>query len=161
MLFRSGLGARPPAVHAFGFGTDHDAAAMNTIAEVTGGTFSFIENQAVLQDSFAQCLGGLLTVAVQEARIAMTCLHPGVCVREIKSGRYDNHVDAGGRAASVDVGELYADEERRFLIFLDVPAAAGDDDVTGLVKLSCNYRDAATGQAVTVAGDDEIGRAHV
>jgi hypothetical protein len=79
-----------------------------------------------------------------------------VRVREVKSGRYDNCVDAGGRAASVDVGELYADEERRFLIHLDVPAAGADDDVTGLIKLSCNYRDAATGQAVNVAGDDAV-----
>ena len=74
--------------------------------------------------------------------------------REVKSGRYHSRVDAGGRAASVDVGELYADEERRFLIFIDVPA--GDDGVTGLVKVSCTYRDAATGQAANVAGDDAV-----
>ncbi|KAF7097518.1 LOW QUALITY PROTEIN: hypothetical protein CFC21_099326 [Triticum aestivum] len=151
-----GAGARPPAVHAFGFGTDHDAAAMHTIAEATGGTFSFIENEAVVQDSFAQCIGGLLTVTVQELRIAVTCLHPSVLVRAVKSGRYDNRVDAGGRSASVDVGELYADEERRFLIFLDVPGAEDAVDVTGLVKASCTYRDAATGQAATLAGDDAV-----
>ncbi|BAS84684.1 Os03g0413850 [Oryza sativa Japonica Group] len=39
---------------------------MHTIAEVTGGTFSFIENEAFIQDGFAQCIGGLLSVAVQE-----------------------------------------------------------------------------------------------
>ncbi|KAI5020641.1 hypothetical protein ZWY2020_045529 [Hordeum vulgare] len=150
----NGAGVRPPAVHTFGFGTDHDAAAMHTIAEATGGTFSFIENQAIVQDAFAQCIGGLLTVVVQEARIAMTCLHTGVRVREIKSGRYDSHVDADGRAASVDVGELYADEERRFLILMDVPRAEEAEDVTGLVKVSCAYQDAATGQAATVSVDD-------
>ncbi|KAM3193076.1 hypothetical protein ACQJBY_069941 [Aegilops geniculata] len=155
-LTYAGAGARPPAVHAFGFGTDHDAAAMHTIAEATGGTFSFIENEAVVQDSFAQCIGGLLTVTVQDLRIAVTCLHPGVLVRAVKSGRYDNRVDAGGRSASVDVGELYADEERRFLIFLDVPGAEDAEDVTGLVKATCTYRDAATGQAATVAGYDAV-----
>uniref|UniRef100_A0A0E0DCU0 Uncharacterized protein n=1 Tax=Oryza meridionalis TaxID=40149 RepID=A0A0E0DCU0_9ORYZ len=39
---------------------------MHTIAEVTGGTFSFIENEAAIQDGFAQCIGGQLSVAVQE-----------------------------------------------------------------------------------------------
>ncbi|BAS75818.1 Os01g0909051 [Oryza sativa Japonica Group] len=39
---------------------------MHTIAEVTGGTFSFIENKAAIQDGFAQYIGGLLNVAVQE-----------------------------------------------------------------------------------------------
>jgi hypothetical protein len=31
---------------------DHDAVAMHAIAEVAGGTLSFIENQEVVQDSF-------------------------------------------------------------------------------------------------------------
>jgi len=61
-----GGGDRFPPVHSFGFGKDHDAVAMHTIAEVTGGTFSFIENEAAIQDGFVQCIGGLLTVAVQE-----------------------------------------------------------------------------------------------
>ncbi|XBJ12970.1 hypothetical protein VPH35_017396 [Triticum aestivum] len=152
----NGAGVRPPAVHTFGFGTDHDAAAMHTIAEATGGTFSFIQNQAIVQDAFAQCIGGLLTVVVQEARLAVTCLHPGVRVREVKSGRYDSHVDDDGRASSVDVGELYADEERRFLILMDVPTAEDAEEVTGLVKVSCTYQDAATGQAATVDGDDAV-----
>lgn len=150
----TGAGDRPAAVHTFGFGADHDAAAMHTIAEATGGTFSFVENQAVVQDSFAQCIGGLLTVAVQDARIQMACLHPGVRVREVMSGRYGSRVDEDGRAASIDVGELYADEERRFLVFVDVPRTEDTDDVTELLKVSCTYRDAATGQAATVAGEE-------
>ncbi|PVH37776.1 hypothetical protein PAHAL_5G088100 [Panicum hallii] len=74
---RRGTGNGCSTVHTFGFGTDHDAAAMHAIAEVTGGTFSFIQNHAVVQDSFAQCTGGLLSVAVQEARVAVECLQAG------------------------------------------------------------------------------------
>ncbi|XBJ04493.1 hypothetical protein VPH35_023423 [Triticum aestivum] len=144
-------GTRPGPIHAFGFGADNDALAMHTIAEATGGTFSFIENQAAIQDSFAQCIGGLLSVAVQEARIAVTCLHRGVRVQEIKSGSYGNHVGADGRAASIDVGELYDDEERRFLVLVHVPRARPVESVTRLVKLSCAYKVAATGQAAHAA----------
>jgi hypothetical protein len=151
---------RPGAVpiHTFGFGTDHDAAAMHCISEATGGTFSFIENQAAIQDSFAQCIGGLLSVVAQEVRIAVTCVHPGVRLREVKSGSYDNRLDDDGRAASVHAGELYADEERRFLIFVDVPRGEPTDDVTRLLKVSGTYRDAATGQTVDIAGDDAVVR---
>ncbi|KAK3165985.1 hypothetical protein QOZ80_1AG0040130 [Eleusine coracana subsp. coracana] len=151
-----------PPVHTFGFGTDHDAGAMHAVAEVAGGTFSFIENQAVVQDSFAQCIGGLLSVAVQEARLKVECLDAAVRVRAVKSGCYESRVDADGRAATVDVGELYAEEERRFLLFVDVPVAAGAaengdaEDVTRLIKVSCTYKDAATGQAVDVAGEDAV-----
>ncbi|KAL6614155.1 hypothetical protein ACP70R_036425 [Stipagrostis hirtigluma subsp. patula] len=157
---RHSSGTRCTPVHTFGLGVDHDAAAMHAIAEVTGGTFSFIQNQEVVQDSFAQCIGGLLSVAVQESRVTVECLQPGVIVRALKSGRYESRVDAGGRAASVDVGEMYADEERRFLLFLDVPIAAGegaeDGGVTRLIKASCTYRDAATRQSVDVASEDVV-----
>jgi hypothetical protein len=148
-------------VHMFGFGTDHDAATTHAIAEVAGGTFSFIENQEVVQDSFAQCIGGLLSVAVQEARISLECLHPGVRVRTIKSGCYRSRVDGDGRTALVDVGELYAEEERRFLLFVGAPVAASGDgveggDVTRLINATCAYKDAATRQLVDVAGEDAI-----
>ncbi|CAO2167001.1 unnamed protein product [Urochloa humidicola] len=144
-LTRKGCNITCPPVHTFGFGVDHDAAAMHAIAEATGGTFSFIQNHAVVQDSFAQCIGGLLSVAVQEAHVVVECLHPGVRVRAIKSGRYVSRVDADGLAASVYVGELYADEERRFLLFLEVPVAAEDGGVTPLIKVTCTYKDAANG----------------
>ncbi|KAK3148405.1 hypothetical protein QOZ80_3BG0294640 [Eleusine coracana subsp. coracana] len=112
-------------VHTFGFGSDHDAAAMHVVAEATGGTFSFIENQAVVQDAFA------------------------------------HRVDDDERAASVRVGELYADEERRFLLFLAVPpvvvaeALDGETTATTLIRVSCSYRDAA-GCEVTVTADDAV-----
>lgn len=155
----SGGRGRLAPIHTFGFGADHDAAAMNTIAESTGGTFSFVENEAAIQDSFAQCIGGLLSVAVQDARIAVACSSPGVLVREIKSGRYESRVDADGRAASVEVGELYADEERRFLLFINVPIAEATEDATQLIKLSCTYRDTVTGRTIDVAaGEDAVVR---
>ncbi|VAI10714.1 unnamed protein product [Triticum turgidum subsp. durum] len=144
-------------IHTFGFGNDHDAAAMHVIAEATGGTFSFIENEAVIQDAFAQCIGGLLSVVVQEARIAVSCVHPGVRVVSVKSGRYESRVDEDGRAASVRVGELYADEERRFLLFLAVPRTeATDSDTTALVKVAFSYRNAATGAEVSVTAEDTV-----
>jgi hypothetical protein len=143
--------SRPAPIHTFGFGTDHDAAAMHAIAEATGGTFSFVGNKAAIQDSFARCVGGLLSVAAQEARVAVTCLHRGVRIQEIKSGAYGSHVGADGRAASIDVGELYDGEVRRFLVLVYVPRARATEEVTRLVKASCTYREAATGQARHVA----------
>ncbi|KAF0929822.1 hypothetical protein E2562_025957 [Oryza meyeriana var. granulata] len=148
-------GGRSPPVHTFGFGKDHDAAAMHTIAEATGGTFSFIENEAAIQDGFAQCIGGLLSVAVQELRLDVACVDTGVRVTAVKSGRYESHIEVGGRAATVDVGELYADEERSFLLFVVVPRAPAWDDVTRLIEVSCSYRDMETGRTTNVAGAEE------
>ncbi|XP_051218088.1 E3 ubiquitin-protein ligase WAV3 [Lolium perenne] len=150
-------GGRTAPIHTFGFGRSHDAAAMHVIAEASGGTFSFIENEAVIQDAFAQCVGGLLSVVVQDARLAVACVHPGVRVVSVKSGVYESRVDEDGRAASVAVGELYADEERRFLLFLAVPAAGETDgEVTTLLKVSCVYRDATAGVEFSVTAEDAV-----
>ncbi|XP_044367108.1 probable E3 ubiquitin-protein ligase EDA40 [Triticum aestivum] len=144
-------------IHTFGFGNDHDATAMHVIAEATGGTFSFVENEAVIQDAFAQCIGGLLSVVVQEAHIAVACVHPRVRVMSVKSGSYESRIGEDGRAATVWVGELYADEERRFLLILTVPRAeATDGDTTALLNVSFSCRDAATGMDVNVSAKDTL-----
>ncbi|PAN51647.1 hypothetical protein PAHAL_9G609800 [Panicum hallii] len=153
----AGTGDRSaPPIHTFGFGHNHDAAAMNVIAEATGGTFSYIENEGAIQDAFAQCIGGLLTVVVQEARIAIASGHPGVRITSVKSGRYESRVDEDGRSASVAVGELYADEERRFLLFLSVPTAEATDGKTPLITVRCSYREAAGGAHVDVTAEDAV-----
>ncbi|PUZ42908.1 hypothetical protein GQ55_9G619400 [Panicum hallii var. hallii] len=154
-FMRTATGDWSAPIHTFGFGNDHDAAAMHVIAEAASGTFSYIENEAVIQDAFAQCIGGLLTVVVQEARVAISCGHPGVRISSIKSGRYESSVDEDGRSASIAVGELYADEERRFLLFLAVPVADGDAETT-LIKVSCGYHDAAGGADVNVTAEDTV-----
>nr|TKV93501.1 hypothetical protein SEVIR_9G229600v2 [Setaria viridis] len=134
-----GSGNRTAPIHTFGFGTDHTQSRRRRAAH-----------------SFAHCVGGLLSVAMQDVRVPVACVHPGVRVLGVKSGRYENRVDADRRAASVDVGELYADEERRFLVFVRVPAAEATEEVTQLIKVRCSYRDAVRGCCEDVAGDDAV-----
>ncbi|WOL09938.1 hypothetical protein Cni_G18692 [Canna indica] len=125
-------------VHTFGFGVDHDSAAMHVIAEISGGTFSFIEAEAVIQDAFAQCIGGLLSMVVQEMRLDVECVHPGVRLAPIKSGSYRNQLSNEGRTGFIYVGDLYADEERDFLVSVNIPPA---EEETLLLKVVCVYRD--------------------
>ncbi|CAN6288177.1 unnamed protein product [Urochloa humidicola] len=143
--------SRPAPIHTFGFGADHNAAAMHAVAAATGGTFCFVKDEAAVQDAFARCVGGLLSVAVQEARVAVSCLHRGVRVQEVRSGAYVSGVAADGRSASIDAGELYDGERRRFLVLVYVPKARAAESSTRLVKVTCTYRDAATGQAARAA----------
>jgi hypothetical protein len=52
-FMRTGTGKWSTVIHTFGFGNDHNAAAMHVIAEATDGTFSYIKNEAVIQDAFS------------------------------------------------------------------------------------------------------------
>ncbi|WOL05780.1 hypothetical protein Cni_G14511 [Canna indica] len=138
-------------VHAFGFGTDHDSSAMHSISEISGGTFSFIESEVVIQDAFAQCIGGLLSVVVKEMQLMVESAHPGVQFVSLKSGNYPNKIADDALSGSINVGDLYADEERDFLVCINVPPASQGNV---LFKVCCAYRDAVSKETVGV--EDEV-----
>ncbi|KAJ6311515.1 hypothetical protein OIU77_013303 [Salix suchowensis] len=140
-------------VHTFGFGADHDASSMHSISEISGGTFSFIETEAVIQDAFAQCIGGLLSVVVQELQVGVECMHPSVHLGALKAGSYPSRVMADARSGFIDVGDLYADEERDFLVSVNVPAESSRNQ-TSLLKVRCAYRDPLTNEMATLESEE-------
>ncbi|CAG7892142.1 unnamed protein product [Brassica rapa] len=140
-------------VHAFGFGADHDASLMHSIAENSGGTFSFIESETVIQDAFAQCIGGLLSVVVQELSVEIECVHPVLRIGSVKAGSYRFDSSTG----TIGVGDLYAEEERNFLVNLDVPVVNGVvSDPMSLLKVRCVYRDPVTKETVDLSDASEV-----
>ncbi|XP_074300390.1 E3 ubiquitin-protein ligase WAV3-like [Silene latifolia] len=131
-------------VHTFGFGSDHDASALHAISDGSGGTFSYIEAIEVIQDAFAQCLGGLLSVVAQQVEIQVHSGCPEVRIKSIASGRYKNTIDSfGSQHGVVYVGDIYADEEKQFLVYLSVPKAEekeGETSTTKLLEVKCSYK---------------------
>ncbi|XAR52360.1 hypothetical protein NMG60_11020386 [Bertholletia excelsa] len=148
-------------VHAFGFGTDHDATSMHSISEISGGTFSFIETEAVIQDAFAQCIGGLLSVVVKELQVCVECVHPGLSLSSVRAGSYPTRVVADRQIGFIDVGDLYADEERDFLVSLNIPADRSSCEMP-LLKVKCVYHDPLTAQTLTLeSGEVRIQRTEI
>nr|CAD1819028.1 unnamed protein product [Ananas comosus var. bracteatus] len=150
-----GSGQRIP-IHAFGFGTDHDSTALHSIAETSSGTFSFIETESAIQDAFAQCIGGLLSVVVQEMQVKLECSDAGVLLSSLKSGGYDNQVDTDSRRGSIKIGDIYADEERDFLVLVNIPRS--QQETTMLVKVNCAYKDPRTKECVELQDEVTIQR---
>ncbi|KAI3470542.1 hypothetical protein Pfo_027205 [Paulownia fortunei] len=124
-------------VHAFGFGSDHNPLAMHAISDASGGTFSFIESYEVVQDAFASCIGGLLSVATQDLCLMVRAAKHGVEIKSIPSGRYDGSISNGGFQGMLNVGNLYPDEEKEFLINLS-------EDIT------CSYKDVVSKEIVQI-----------
>ncbi|KAL2539779.1 Zinc finger (C3HC4-type RING finger) family protein [Abeliophyllum distichum] len=140
-------------VHVFGFGADHDALSMHSISESSGGTFSFIETEGVIQDAFAQCIGGLLSVVVKNLQLSIECVHPKVHIGSLKAGSYPNRVMSDQRTGSVDVGDMYADEERNFLVSVNVPDELSSNE-TSLLKVRCVYNDPLKKETVSLEGEE-------
>ncbi|CAA2970839.1 Anaphase-promoting complex (APC), subunit 11 [Olea europaea subsp. europaea] len=140
-------------VHAFGFGADHDALSMHSISESSGGTFSFIETDGVIQDAFAQCIGGLLSVVVKNLQVSIECVHHRVHICSLEAGSYPNRMMSDQRTGSVDVGDMYADEERNFLVSVSVPDELSSDE-TSLLKVRCIYNDPLKNEAVSLESEE-------
>ncbi|XP_051130823.1 E3 ubiquitin-protein ligase WAV3 [Andrographis paniculata] len=136
-------------VHAFGFGADHDALSMHSISEISGGTFSFIETEGVIQDAFAQCIGGLLSVVVKDLRVEIECDHPTTRLDSMKVGSYPSHVTPDRRSGCINVGDLYADEERDFLIVTNIPIETSKSVDTPILKVKCVYNNPISKESAT------------
>ncbi|PWA57361.1 von Willebrand factor, type A [Artemisia annua] len=116
-------------IHTFGFGSDHDANLLHSISEQSGGMFSFTEAENVIQDAFAQCIGGLLSVVVQELRVEVKCVHPALRLGSIKAGSYKVGMVGNGRSGFIEVGDLYAEEERDLLVSMDIPVIESENEM--------------------------------
>ncbi|KAL8199595.1 hypothetical protein R6Q57_013163 [Mikania cordata] len=142
-------------VHAFGFGSDHDASLMHAVSEVSRGTFSFIETESVVQDAFAQCIGGLLSVVVKGLQVIVESASPKVQVQSLKAGSYKNQLMPDKKSGCIDVGDLYADEERDFLVLVNVPKETDlTSNVTSLLKVNCYYTDPMTKEMVKLVSEN-------
>ncbi|KAK9937058.1 hypothetical protein M0R45_013875 [Rubus argutus] len=135
-------------VHTFGFGKDHDPTTLNAISDASCGTFSFIEFFEMIQDSFAMCIGGLLSVVTQELRLTLKSATRGVKIVEIPSGRYFSKISDKGKQGVVNVRNMYAEEEKQFLVYLSVPKSSKSNTKTSLLEVSCVYKDLAANKLI-------------
>ncbi|CAK7347316.1 unnamed protein product [Dovyalis caffra] len=114
-------------VHSFGFGQ-------------SGG----YSNEPA-EDAFAKCVGGLLSVVVQDLRIQLG-FASGSAPAEIVAVYSCNSRPSVLSSGSVRLSDLYAEEERELLVELRVPqSAVGSHHV---MSVRCLYKDPATQEVV-------------
>ncbi|CAN4080310.1 unnamed protein product [Withania somnifera] len=142
-------------VHTFGFGLDHDSSAMHAISDASGGTFSFIETVGTVQDAFAMCIGGLLSVVAQELKLTVRSASHGVNIGSIPSGRYASEISEQGKQGVINIGNMYADEEKEFLVHLSVPSVEIEQSApkTSLLQITCSYKNTTSEEMVSVEGE--------
>ncbi|KAM0915831.1 hypothetical protein ACQ4PT_010582 [Festuca glaucescens] len=83
-----------------------------------------------------------------EVRLSVRCAEQGVLLTYVQSGGYASTVDGDRRGGFVDVGDLYAGEERDFLFTAHVPATPGKG--SALLVPTCTYRAAVPMETVRV-----------
>lgn len=93
------------------------------------------------EDAFAKCVGGLLSVVVQDLRVQLG-FSSGSAPAEIMAVYSCNGRPSLMSCDSARLGDLYAEEERELLIELKVPMSAiGSHHV---MSVRCSYKDPVT-----------------
>ncbi|KAI3473396.1 hypothetical protein Pfo_031425 [Paulownia fortunei] len=118
---------------------------MHAISDSSRCTFSFIESYEMVQDAFASCIGSLLSVVIQELHLMVRSASHGVEIKSIPSGRYASEISNQGSQGTITVKDLYADEEKGFLINLSVPILTNAEREeskrnTSVLDITCSYR---------------------
>lgn len=107
------------SLYAFGFGKDHDAALLASIAEQAMTPFTFVEDVEHIREAFAGTVGGLSSVVAQGIELSLACrvnlkaVHTPFVVRR-----------ASEREATILIPDIFAGERRDILVELEVPMEA-------------------------------------
>ncbi|XP_021835198.2 E3 ubiquitin-protein ligase WAV3 [Spinacia oleracea] len=93
------------------------------------------------QDAFAKCVGGLLSVVVQDLRVQLG-FASGSASAEIMAVYSCNGRPSLMSSDSARLGDLYAEEERELLIEVKVPMSASG--AHHVMSVRCSYKDPVT-----------------
>eukprot|EP00667_Euglena_gracilis_P006745 EG_transcript_6804 len=134
-------------VFTFGFGADHDAQLLKDVADAGHGMYYFVENEGAIARSFADCLGGLMSVVAKGIKLTAT-LAAGVTVHRVFT-KFEH--ERSPTLAWVKIADLYSEEERDIILEIEVPVVDPPTPTPAAVlEWRLEYQNLLTEQADTV-----------
>merc|ERR1712087_509135 len=65
----------PCTINTFGFGTGHNDQLLKALAENGRGMYAYIESTDQISGTFAECLGGLVSIIGQDLKVQVQALN--------------------------------------------------------------------------------------
>ena len=136
---KSLLDGTATGLYTFGYGSDHNASLLQSIAGAAGdgkGSYYFIETAEKVVGAFADCLGGLLSVAAQNVVVEVKASAGRIArVRREGATRVDD------RTWTVPLGDVFEEEQRDVLVEVELLGSSSVE-----VSFGLRYVDAANGR---------------
>lgn len=130
------------SLFVFGFGNDHDADQLQSIAGAAEAPFTFIEADSMVIDAFGGALGGQQGIMGKDIRLSVKAAAGAtdtVKVLKMYSGRYSNQIASDGRSGEVQFANIFVGEHRDILVKIHIPAVPRPVDVYSLLSASVSY----------------------
>lgn len=137
------MGRQSRAVFAFGLGTDHNAQMLFSLADAGTGCYYYIDTAQAIAPSFADCLGGMLSVAAQDVTVVL-CTKEGVKIHDVHAD-FNCDFSEDRTEARIKMRDLSSDAEKEVLFTLLVPASQANSETFSLIACTVSYVDVIDG----------------
>merc|ERR1711992_310014 len=134
----------PCTINTFGFGANHNAELMKALADTGRGMYAYIENTEEIASSFAECLGGLVSVVGQNLKVHVQALNNVKIKRCLVKG-FPVKVDIPQKKHIISVKDMQSEESRDFVFELSVPQIETEKKEDPLIQLSVQYDNVVRG----------------
>eukprot|EP00123_Amoebidium_parasiticum_P021114 comp6178_c0_seq1/m.2007 comp6178_c0_seq1/g.2007 ORF comp6178_c0_seq1/g.2007 comp6178_c0_seq1/m.2007 type:complete len:598 (-) comp6178_c0_seq1:3-1796(-) len=115
---------------SFGFGTDHDSNLLRSLSDSGNGMYYFLSTHDTIPTAFADCLGGLLSVACQNVELTVEVGGPeGTKILKVY-GQTTFKLTDDGRKFKIDLSDLQSEQRRDILFRLLLPTLPSPDITT-------------------------------
>lgn len=151
----------------FGFGADHNEDMLRAIADVTMAQYYYIKGTDDIPTSFADCLGGLVSVTAQNATLTLeTATPPSAGPRDEISkvlGQYKEEgrpdgAPPGPHTRVLALGDLYSEDSKDVLFELKLPALSAEAPAAAVLRATLRYFNVAAARIEEVSALLEVAR---
>lgn len=147
----------PCTINTFGFGTGHNAGLLQAISERGRGMYAFIETTDSIADTFAECLGGLVSMIGQDLKVKVEALNDVEITKCLSKG-LPLTVNRPRKAHTVTIKDLQSEERRDLVFELKLPAVGAAKASDPIVQLSVAYKNVVKDVRETLSHVCSIGR---
>lgn len=131
----------PCTINTFGFGEGHNESLLQAIADHGRGMYAFIKTPEMISDTFAECLGGLVSVVAQNITLQVETLNDAKIIKIVSSG-LNTKVVSPNQCYEVKFPDIQSEENRDVVFHLAVPKLKEEKKDWPLAKIVCSYKNA-------------------
>ena len=154
---------RSTTLFTFGLGCDHNEDLLRALAEPNNGLFYFIQKSDDIPSAFADCLGGLVSVVAQNAKLTLEPVAAAAALSKVH-GAYRIDDTEEGRT-EVYLGDVYGEDNKDVLLTLELPERTSmvmaDEADAVVLRATLRYFSVPTCQMEEISAELSIFRPEV
>jgi len=122
-------------INTFGFGANHNSDLLEKLAERFDGMYYFIRDTDAINESFATCLGGLMSTVGTNLQLQVMPLNGATNVKILN----DFVVKTEGSIVSANLGDIQSEEKRHILFEMDLPEVKAESCADSYCSVKLTY----------------------